>query len=353
MSTRARRRPSIARIPGREIVDESMLRIGPAMSIPAVLRELGTEPVGVLKDFGLAVSFFDDPEHTIPMATLGRLFARCAERTSCDHFGLLVGQRAGISSLGALGFLAQSANSVGAALGLLAHDLNVQDRSAVVSVKIDGRFATLSYVLVHAEVDGMEQVLAAVMALAANIMRGLSGPQWQPSELRLAFSRPGKVEPYQRFFGVRPRFDAEQSALIFPARALRDPLPAADPLLHKFMADRVRELRLRAEDHTVAKLRRLLRVMITSPDCSLETVAKRMGIHGRTLNRELAAESTTFRQLREEVRRDAACQLLENTRTPINEIASIVGYGDPSCFTRAFQRWTGLGPARWRAARSA
>ncbi len=329
-----------------------MLRIGPAMSIPAVLRALSVEPAVVLKEFGLGVSFFDDPENTIPMVVLGRVLARCAERTDCDHFGLLIGQRAGISSLGALGFLMQSANSVGAALGLLAHDLNVQDRSAVVAVEIEGRFATLSYSIVQADIEGIEQVLSAVMALAANVMRGLCGPQWLPNELRLAFSRPRSIEAYQRFFGVRPRFDAEHSALIFPAKVLRETLPAADPLLHKFMADRVRELRRQVEDGTVARLRRLLRVMISSPDCSLETVAKRMGIHGRTLNRELAALNTTFLRLREEVRRDAACQLLESTRTPINEIASSVGYGDPSCFTRAFRRWTGLGPARWREARS-
>jgi AraC-like DNA-binding protein len=80
-------------------------------------------------------------------------------------------------------------------------------------------------------------------------------------------------------------------------------------------------------------------------------VAKRFCLDPRTLRRRLADEGTSFMQLREEACRGLACQLLEGTRMPANEIAAQIGYSNPSAFTRAFRRWTGIGPAQWRAAK--
>ena len=117
------------------------------------------------------------------------------------------------------------------------------------------------------------------------------------------------------------------------------------------MEERVRELKLTTGDSVVTRVRRLLRTMVRTPKCSVREVADRMGMHVRTLNRELAAAGTTFLTLREEARKELACQLLDRTRTTIHEIATILGYTDAATLTRAFQRWTGSTPSRWRASR--
>ena len=166
-----------------------------------------------------------------------------------------------------------------------------------------------------------------------------------------AFSRPSRVGPYERFFGVQPRFDADRSGIVFQSSLLRAPVPSADVLLHKLMEERVQELKRISEDDVVARMRRLLRTRVTSPDCSMSAAAARIGVPRRTLNRRLAAAGTSFHQQREEARRELACQLLENTRTTATEIAEILGYADAASFTRAFQRWTGLAPGQWRASR--
>ncbi len=79
--------------------------------------------------------------------------------------------------------------------------------------------------------------------------------------------------------------------------------------------------------------------------------AERIGLGARTLSRRLAVEGASFRQLREEACYTLACQFLESTHLPANEIADLLGYANPSAFTRAFYRWTGMGPAQWRASR--
>jgi AraC-like DNA-binding protein len=202
-----------------------------------------------------------------------------------------------------------------------------------------------------AEIEFLDQIMSCAFAIAANILRALCGPEWRPSAVLFAFSRPGNVESYRRHFGVRPHFDAERSGIVFPTRWLGKAIPGADILLHKLMEERVRELKLTTGDSIVTRVRRLLRTMVRTPKCSVGEVADQMGMHVRTLNRELAAAGTTFLMLREEARKELACQLLDRTRLTTHEIATILGYTDAATLTRAFRRWTGSTPSRWRASR--
>lgn len=328
-----------------------MVRAGPLLALPAVLRSLGVDPPELLAELGLTESFFEDPENTLSMAMGGRLLGLCVERTSCEHFGLLVGQHAGASSLGALGYLIRSSATVGDALAAFSRHLDVQDQGGTVWVDSEGSHSILGYTLFDAEVESLDQIMACAIAIGTNILRSLFGPPWRPDDVLFAFSRPRCVGAYKRFFGVQPRFDADRSGIIFRSSLLSAPVPSADFLLHKLMEERVRELKRISEDDVVARIRRLLRTMVTSPDCSISAAAERIGIPRRTLNRKLAAAGTTFHQQREEARREIACQLLENTRTAATDIAEILGYADSASFTRAFQRWTGSTPARWRVSR--
>ncbi len=337
---------------GRLLVERGTVRAGPILALPAVLRSLGVEPSALLAQLDLTESFFDDPENTLSMATAGRLLGRCVEGTGCEHFGLLVGQHATASSLGALGYLMQSSATVREALGAFVRYLDVQDQGGTVWVEErDNSHSILGYTLFDAQIESLDQILACAIAIGTNILRNLFGPPWRPDEVLFAFARPRRVAPYSRFFGLPPRFDAERTGIVFQSRLLGAPVPGADLLLNKLMQERVRELKRTGEDDVVTRIRRLLRTMVISPNCSVRAAADRICVHPRTLNRKLAAAGTTFHQEREEARREVACQLLENTRMTAMEVAQILGYAGPAAFSRAFHRWTGATPARWRTDR--
>jgi len=68
----------------------------------------------------------------------------------------------------------------------------------------------------------------------------------------------------------------------------------------------------------------------------------------RTLERRLEGAGTSFHDLLEGVRFEVSCQLLKDTTLAIGEISGILGYGGASSFSRAFRRWSGTTPARWR-----
>ena len=76
-------------------------------------------------------------------------------------------------------------------------------------------------------------------------------------------------------------------------------------------------------------------------------------MHVRTLNRHLRASGTTFQQLSDEVRFEIARQMLDDSTMTLSEIAAALAYSDASAFSRAFSRWSGITPGRWRVRRPA
>jgi AraC-like DNA-binding protein len=51
------------------------------------------------------------------------------------------------------------------------------------------------------------------------------------------------------------------------------------------------------------------------------------------------------------VREAVALELLRNGQSTISEIADRLGFADPSQFTRAVRRWTGVAPSEVRKRR--
>lgn len=338
-------------LPRADGLDDLYLRVGPVMAIPDLLAERGCDAATMLQEFGLVPAYFHNPDNTLPSRSLARIFGRCVELTGTEHFGLLVGERAGMPSLGPVGYLMQSAPTVGRALEILRQNLQAHDRGGIALVNQGRGYAALGYAILDPDLEHGEQMMAAALAIVMNILRGLCGAHWRPIQVHCAYAAPQDVAPYRRIFGASPRFDADASQLVFAEHWLSNPLPSADPLLHIFMQERVREL-LAADTHDIkAQLRRFLRAAVIAPDNSLETAARYFGLHSRTLRRRLEAQGTSFRRIRDEVRFDAACQMLRQTRMPAGEIASVLGYADPAAFTRAFSRHAGVGPARWRELR--
>lgn len=319
------------------------------MALPAVLRDFGIDPAEVLTEFGLAPDTFDDPESTLPFVTVGRLLSRCVERTGCRHFWLLLAQKMSLSGLGAIGLLMQSAHSVRIALEELSHYLHLHDRAAAVTLVVEGNRALLGYTLEAEGIESADQVLDFSMVSACTIMRTLCGPGWIPLEVRFAHGKPRELAPFRSIFPCTLRFNARVTAVAFDPKWLEAPVAGADPLMHRFMKERVEDLEARQEKDLAGEVRRLVRGSIADPDLSLEKLAAQLSFTGRTLNRRLSESGTSYANLLEEVRRATACQYLELTHLPVGRIASMLGYSDVSAFSRAFTRWFGTAPSAWRS----
>ncbi|EKO41212.1 MAG: DNA-binding domain-containing protein, AraC-type [Solidesulfovibrio magneticus str. Maddingley MBC34] len=329
-------------------VYEGSIRVGPLIGVPPLLLEFGLDPLAVLTAVGLEVTLLADPENMISYSAMGRLLKVCAEQTRCPHFGLLVGQRAGLDCLGLIGRLPRYVLDVGTALrGMILH-LHLHDRGAVPALSVERSAAVLSYVVYQPGVAGTFQIYDAAIAIIYNIMRTLCGPGWLPKEVLFAHRQPQDPAPYRSFFQAPLRFDQEQTALVFAPHWLHATLRGADPLQRQQFGEQIKQLVQQGQRDVVGKLRCALAALTMTRSATLEQAAELFSMHPRTLNRRLAEKGCTFRGLAEEVRYDLARQFLENTGMPISQIAAVLGYAETSAFTRAFRRWSGFSPTVWQ-----
>ncbi|MGT2636223.1 helix-turn-helix domain-containing protein [Streptococcus ratti] len=88
---------------------------------------------------------------------------------------------------------------------------------------------------------------------------------------------------------------------------------------------------------------------IPSSQFSLATIADRLGINARTLQRKLAAENTSFKEEVLHMQKSMALSYLDLSMS-VDEIAYLVGYSEKSSFLRAFKKWTGKTLKQYKAA---
>jgi AraC-like DNA-binding protein len=321
-------------------------------SIPDVLRSLGASPAQVLASAGVEQTLFDDPDSLISLDALGRLMKRCVTTTGCQHFGLLVGQRGGLHSLGLVGLVARYSPDVRSALHKLGTYLHLHNGAAVTSVLETDDVAVLAYDLNQPDIEAVDQISDGAIAILFNILRSLCGPDWHPVEVRFAHRKPADVRPFRRFFGAPLRFDDEQTALVFSADWLDLRVPGAHDELQRLLQRQIDALEARHRGELPEQVRSVLRAGLLTGHASADQVAALFSVHSRTLRRRLNAFGTTFKALADESRFEIARQMLRDTRMDVSQIADSLDYADASAFTRAFRRWSDTTPAAWRAMNS-
>jgi AraC-like DNA-binding protein len=344
-------RPEMPKSKAKRKLAEPTVRVGSSHAIPAILRSLGADPAKILAEAGFDLALLDHPDNQISFAARNHLLAHCAASTGCPHFGLLVGQQNGLQSLGLVGLLVRYSPDVETALRNLVHHTHLFVQGAAIALTVDEGVASVSYDIYEPHAEARDQVGDGAIAAICRVVRELCGPDWRPVEARFAHRQPADVGPFRRYFRVPLRFDAEQNALSFPAYWLKRSLPEADPELRRLLQDQIDMLEAHFGDPFPVQVRRVLRTALLTGHGSADQIASLFSMHSRSLNRRLAADGTSFRQLLAECRFELARQLLDDSTMEAGEIAGLLDYAAPGVFTRAFRRWSGTTPSEWRAAR--
>ncbi len=80
----------------------------------------------------------------------------------------------------------------------------------------------------------------------------------------------------------------------------------------------------------------------------LPSIARRLALSERTLQRRLDSAGSSFQVELESVRESMACTYVKQPEIPFSEIAFALRYSDLRSFARAFKRWTGKTLAQTR-----
>lgn len=154
---------------------------------------------------------------------------------------------------------------------------------------------------------------------------------------------------YEQYLGIVPEVGSENTIRFAREDVERPFLLADEAIWQQFEPElRTRLNELEVDASYAAKVRSVLVELLPLGDCSIEKVAEKFCVSPRTLQRKLKNEDTNYQQQLNHCRELLAKHYLKETQTTITEIAFLLGFEDPSSFSRAFHTWTGQSPDSYR-----
>jgi AraC-like DNA-binding protein len=191
-----------------------------------------------------------------------------------------------------------------------------------------------------------------LLVMLHGLLCWLAGRRVPLARLEWAHPQPAHADEYRRMFSPLQRFDAPATAAFFDARVLDGAVSVTAASLKAFLRDAPQSVFLKQVVATGLsdRVRRQCRDALDcdDPAPTLAMLAEACRLSPATLRRRLEAEGAAWGQLKDEVRRDLALQLLAEGRLSVGDIAARLGFNDASTFYRAFRKWTGSAPGAWR-----
>jgi AraC-like DNA-binding protein len=168
--------------------------------------------------------------------------------------------------------------------------------------------------------------------------------------VELDYKAQAAPQDYRHMFLANPvAFEQPESRLVLSRALLDKPVTQNEASLRHFLRHPV--LIMLTQDYAsnswTSRVRHIVRRKLGEMP-ELVGVATDLDVHPQTLRRRLSAEGTTFKDIKNQVRRDTALHYLGKQGLSIEEIAHRAGFSESSAFIRAFKGWTGVTPYTYR-----
>jgi AraC-like DNA-binding protein len=143
------------------------------------------------------------------------------------------------------------------------------------------------------------------------------------------------------------RFGEDYDGLRVHVRDLDAPNTMSDPILRGYTHQFLGAIDTGQRPTMLDRVRELVELLLPTGRCSVEHVARSLGVDRRTVHRRLASEGQTFTSLVDATRRDLAQRLVRAQNRPLTEVAEMLGFSSHSNFTRWFRSRFGCSPSQW------
>lgn len=313
-----------------------------------LLQEKGFDEATVLADTRIDAEILGRPDGKLSPTQMAHLITNCCYLAKDPAIGYEIGLRTRLTSHGFLGYAVMSCPTLREAIRLGEKFIRLRTVLVAFHVYEDGDQAVLEITENHPVGLIRQFLMESLLVGLARAGMFITGAAWESGEIWFDYPEPPYYASYRDRLPVM-RFARGANQLRFPRDMLDRPLIMADPVAAKLAIEQCeRELSLLGEaDDIPMRIRAVLNQGHGHyPD--LETVAARLFMSSRTLKRRLQQHGLSFQQLLDDVRRRDAIRLLENPGLTLEQISHRLGYADPANFTRAFRKWTGQPPSRYR-----
>lgn len=314
-------------------------------------RKLGLPPERLCAAAGRPPQELMDPATRVPSGVFWSMW-REAERLDGDpSLGLHLVQAIPVAAAGGMiGQLAAVSETGRDAVRHLARYRKLVGDRVRVEIQEDPSTLLVEFGLTGVDDESARHVYEALVAGCWRVFAETIVADLNPVGVSFRHSPPPDVTPYERFFRCPVEFRAPAYRLRLPLKLLRQPMVAAQPRAESRLRDLLEsELRALAPEFTVAVAEQVRVALEQHERPTQESIARRLAIGRRTLQRRLHAEGNSFRKIVDREHRDLALALLREPGRRVIDVAQAVGFDDATSFGKAFRRWTSESPSTYRA----
>lgn len=315
----------------------------------------GHNPKLLLERYLLDAVHLSSAHARVSIPRFMRLGHSCIEAFNLPWLGLAMGANMRAPHLGLAGLLAQSAPTLKEACTALTRyellsSFNARGRSQFILSK---QQAVVQFYSISPYNAYNLFVVDSVLAGWVNFITQLCGKNNIFAAAEFEFPAPSYAEHYAKYFPCEIKFNQPRNALCLNLAALELPVLSACASTYAGLEEIARrELeKVKLGLSLREKTERAIGPLLNGQTPTIEQVAQRLNTTPWSLRRKLTAEGHSFQEILNDTRKDLAVSYVRDTQLTLGEIAYVLGFGSAVAFQRAFKRWTGEAPGRFREQR--
>jgi AraC-like DNA-binding protein len=317
-----------------------------------VVEECGGDPDRLLRQAGLRKQ--DAKAGEVGYLELSGLVELSAKALDRPDFGMLLALRQCSDGIeGALGHAMRHARCFEEMLGLAvkhsyAHSLA---SNTWLHRPASGRWVLFGHDIVREGTGATRQLMEQILLIGHLTAIRLTGGAVRSHRILLRHGRLSAPHVYRRYFGCEVRFDQQAYATVYRAEDMARPIVSADLSALREELAAIEQRFTQKQLPLSRKVRGAILHGLDDGHCTVERVAAQLGLHIRSLHRHLANEGTSFRRIRDEVRRDLAGYYLRETDLDVKSVSERLGFSEQSALARRVRTWFDGSPTELRGGR--
>lgn len=320
-----------------------------ALSIWRALESYGVDPAVLFEQAGLDPQKLYDANARYRDSRLYTLWQLVVEATGDPYVGLRVASYWHPSAAHALGYAWLASATLNDALERTVRYYRMMtDKEELILTESEEEFR-LIIENPAADYPTAPEDLDASFAALIHLCRMCHGESFNP--LRITMGRPALPDPapFAEHFRAPIQYAGNENSVCFDKVDAQTALPTANAEVARANEKIVQEYLARFDRSSVAmQVRARLTEQLSSGHTTQESIADALHMSLRSLQRRLNNEGTSYKGLLDETRRELAAHYMAESHRSINEITYLLGFSEPSNFSRAFRRWTGKSPSAYR-----
>ena len=299
---------------------------------------------------GLTSKTLEDPETRIPFDCMENIWKEVALKTKDNDFGLHLGESIHDYPGGNI-VLSVMLNcpTVGEALNKFCCYHNLMSDAIQPKLDVKDKLAYLSWETANPRLKPSRHISEALLSIFKTILKQLTENSFSPVEVHFKHASPQDIREHKRIFQAPLLFNQIKDELVIEKRHLEKPIFLADPqlleALERYALNLIHKIYL--PNSWADKVICLLGKGMQGEKPSVESIASKLAVSVRSLQKKLSREGTTFQQLLDYSRKEMAIQFLKNPEMTLCDIAFMLGFSEQSAFNHAFKRWTGKTPKQY------